>query len=81
MTVKRRGIVLSWSRYFFSTKTPELYICSHAFIAETLPQWIIDTGKTKFIFQDKARFMEFHRYPVGSWTVVLGMEMRKISLE
>ena len=30
-----------------STKTPELYICSHAFIANSLPQWIVDNRGNK----------------------------------
>lgn len=55
-----------------STKTPELYVCSHAFVANSLPQWIVDTGATKHIVQDRAGFVEFHRCPVGSRTVVLG---------
>ena len=28
-----------------STKTSELYACSHAVIANSLPQWIVDTGQ------------------------------------
>ena len=32
-----------------SIKTPELYVCSHAFVANSLPQWIVDTGATKHI--------------------------------
>jgi len=56
----------------YSTKVPELNVCSHAFVANSLPQWIVDTGATKHIVQDKAGFVEFHRYLVGSRTVVLG---------
>lgn len=55
-----------------STNNPELYVCSHAFVANSLPQWIVDTGATKHIVQDRAGFVEYHRYPVGSRTVVLG---------
>jgi len=55
-----------------STKTPELYVYSHLFVANSLPQWIVDTWATKHIVQDKAGFVEFHSYPVGSQTVILG---------
>ena len=47
-------------------------MCSHALVANSLPQWIVDTGATERIVQDKAGFVEFHRYPMGSRTVVLG---------
>jgi len=64
-----------------STKTPELYVCSYAFVANSLPQWIVDTGVTKHIVQDKAGLVEFHCYPVGSQTVVLGNGAKKMCLE
>ena len=32
-----------------STKTPKLYVCSHAFVANSLSQWIVHTGATKHI--------------------------------
>ena len=35
-----------------STKTPELYVCFHAFVANSLPQWIVDTRPKKHIVQD-----------------------------
>jgi len=50
---------------------PELPRCSYAVVANSLTQWIIDTGTTKHIVQDKASFVEFHSYSVGSWTVIL----------
>jgi len=55
-----------------SIKTPELYVCSHAFVANYLPQWIVDMGVTKHIVQDRVGFAEFHRYSVGSRTIILG---------
>ena len=42
-------------------KTPKLYVCSHAFVANSVPQWIVDTGATKHIVQDEDGFVEFHR--------------------
>jgi len=47
-------------------------VCSHLFVANSLPQWIVDTGATKHIVQDKAGFVEFHCYLVGARTVILG---------
>ena len=55
-----------------STKTPELQVCSYVFIASSFPRWIVDTGATKYILHDRAVFVEFHHYPVGSRTVVRG---------
>jgi len=50
---------------------------SHAFVANFLPQWIKDTGANKHIVQDKAGFMAFHPYLVGSRTVILGNDSEK----
>ena len=54
-----------------SSHTPTLFVCSHALVANSLPNWIVDTGASKNIVRDKG-FVDFHRYPVGSQTVVLG---------
>ena len=54
------------------TKILDINVCSHAFVANSLPQWIVDMRATKHIVQDKAGFVEFHRYSVDSRTVVLG---------
>jgi len=69
-------IVLSLLRFFFPLKLLK-YVCSHAFVANSLSQWIVDMGTTKHIVQDKASLMEFYCYPVGSQTVVLGSESEK----
>jgi len=47
------------------TKTSEIYLYSHAFVDNSLPQWIVDMGATKHIAQDRVDFMEFHHYPNG----------------
>jgi len=54
------------SKVPFPTKTPDVNVYSYAFVANSLPQWIVDTGTIKHIVQDKAGFMEFYRYSVGS---------------
>ena len=59
------------SKVPFPTKISDLNVCSHAFIANSFPQWVENTGATKHIVQDKASFVKFHRH-LGSRTVVLG---------
>jgi len=56
----------------FSSHAPKLYVHSHALVSNSLPNWIVDMGATKHIVRDKDGFVDFHRYPVGSQTVVLG---------
>lgn len=55
-----------------STYTHELFVCSHALVAHTLPNWIVDSGATKHIVRDREGFLDFHRFSVGSQTVMLG---------
>jgi len=57
---------------FLFTKTLEIYVCSHVFVSNSHPQWIVNTRATKHIVHSKAGFMEFHHYAMGSWTIVLG---------
>lgn len=52
--------------------THETYVCSHALVANHLPNWIVDTGASKHVVHDRAGFVEYHRVPVGSQTVMLG---------
>jgi len=37
------------SKVPFPTKTPNVNVCFHAFVTNSLPQWIVDTGATKHI--------------------------------
>jgi len=52
------------SKVPFPTKILEVNVCSHAFAANSLPQWIEYMGTTEHIVQDKAGFVEFHRHPM-----------------
>jgi len=56
----------------FPAKIPDVNVCSHAFVANSLPQLIVDTRTTKHIVQDKDGFVEFHHYLVDSRTIVMG---------
>ena len=62
------------------TKTPEIYVFSHAFVANSLLRWIVDTGATKYLVQDKDGFMEFYCYTLGLRTVVLGNDSVEFNL-
>ena len=35
------------SKLSFPTKIPDIYVCSHAFVASSLPQWNVDKRATK----------------------------------
>jgi len=56
----------------FSSHTPKLFVSSHALVPNSLPNWIVDMGANKYVVRDKDGFVNFHCYPMGSQTVVLG---------
>ena len=56
----------------FSTYSVDLYVCFHALVANSFPNWIVDMGASKHIVRDRAGFVNFHWYPVGLQTVMLG---------
>jgi len=63
-------IVLSLKRYFLLTLSSQLHVCSHTLAANKIPTWIV--GASKHIVRDRAGFMEFHRYLVGTQSVLVG---------
>ena len=64
-------IVLSLKKVLFSTLSSQLCVCSHALVANMIPNWIADTVVIKHIVRDRADFVEFHRYLVGKQSIVL----------
>jgi len=60
------------NKVLFPNKIPDVNVCSHAFVANSLSQWIAHIGANKHIVQDKASFVEFHPYSVDSRTAVMG---------
>ena len=56
----------------FSTYSSELFVCSNELVANSFPNLVVDTGARKHIVRDKASFLHFDHYPVGSQFVVLG---------
>jgi len=70
--VARKVILLGIAqKILFSTYFPKLYVCSHALVANSFPNWIIDMGASKHIVRDRAGSMDFHCCPLGSQYVVL----------
>ena len=65
----------------FFTSSPKLYVCYYALVANSFPNWIVDMGASKHIVCDQAGFMDFHHYPVGSHTIVLGNESKEDVLD
>jgi len=50
----------------FSTYTPELFVCSNALVANSLPNRIVDMGGSKDAVWHQADFVEYHHYSMGS---------------
>ena len=65
----------------FPTKILDVNVCSHAFVANSLPQWSEDTGANKHIVQDKAGFVDFHLTRWVHELSICEMAARKMSLE
>jgi len=59
----------------------ELLVCSHVFVAKSFPNWIVDSGASKHVVQDRAGFVDFHPCPVGLQTITLGNGTAKDVLE
>ena len=55
----------------FSTCYPKLYVCSHILVTNSFPNWIVDKGASKHIVRDRADFVDFHRYSLGSQSAML----------
>ena len=65
----------------FSTYSPELYVCSDAFVANSLPNWIADTRASKYIVRDRVGFVDFHCYPMGSVVIFCKCTILVVILE
>jgi len=50
----------------------ELLVCFHAFVANSFPNWIVDSGASKHVVRDRVGFVNFHPCPMGLQTVTLG---------
>jgi len=60
------------SSLFPTDQLCELLVCSHAFVANSFPNWIVDSGASKQVVRDRVGFINFHPCPVGLQTVTLG---------
>ncbi|KAL0311684.1 UNVERIFIED_CONTAM: hypothetical protein Scaly_2917200 [Sesamum calycinum] len=52
--------------------SPSSFVCSHAFLANSLLGWIVDIGATKHVTRDRAGFINYHRVPACSHYIVMG---------
>ena len=59
-------------KVYFSSYFPLIYVCSHALVAYSRPEWIVDTGATRHISVEKEGFVDYHRVPAGTQYVTLG---------
>ena len=46
------------------------YVCTHVFVAHTIPGWIVDSGATKHIAKDRVRCVDYKRIPTGTQYVI-----------
>lgn len=62
-----------------STKHNSLitYVCSHIFVAHSIPEWIVDTGATKHVTRDRVGFIYYRRISVGKHYVILANVTRE----
>ena len=67
-------------RYIFSLKIMN-YVCVSMYLSlSLLVNGFVSTGVTKHTVQEKVGFMEFHRYSMGSQTIILGNNSEKYLL-
>ncbi|KAL0421379.1 UNVERIFIED_CONTAM: Retrovirus-related Pol polyprotein from transposon TNT 1-94 [Sesamum latifolium] len=52
--------------------SPNYFVCSHVFLANSLLGWIVDTGATKHVTRDRAGFVDYHRVPACSHYIAMG---------
>ncbi|KAL0437841.1 UNVERIFIED_CONTAM: Copia protein [Sesamum radiatum] len=52
--------------------SPNSFVCSHVFLANSLLGWIVDTGATKHVTRDRAGFVDYHRVPACSHYIAMG---------
>ena len=57
------------------TRNFEIYVCSYASVANSLPQWRHRSNQMHNLC--KYAFVEFHRYWIGSQTVVIRNDSEK----
>ena len=55
------------------------YVCTHVFVAYTIPGWIVDSGATKHIARDRVRCVDYKRYQQAHSTLFWVTELKKKS--
>ncbi|KAL0461127.1 UNVERIFIED_CONTAM: hypothetical protein Slati_0000300 [Sesamum latifolium] len=57
--------------------SPNYFVCSHIFLANSLLGWIVDTGATKHVTRDRAGFVDYHRVPACSHYIAMEMAHKR----
>ncbi|KAL0453669.1 UNVERIFIED_CONTAM: hypothetical protein Slati_1345000 [Sesamum latifolium] len=57
--------------------SPNSFVCSYVFVANSLLGWIVDTGATKHVTRDRAGFIVFHRVPACSHYNAMGNDAQQ----
>ncbi|KAL0463382.1 UNVERIFIED_CONTAM: hypothetical protein Slati_0225800 [Sesamum latifolium] len=52
--------------------SPNSFVCSHIFVANSLLDLIVDTGTIKDVTRDRAGFVDYHRVPTCSHYIAMG---------
>ena len=48
------------------------YVCTHVFVAHTIPGWIVDLGATKHIARDRVGCVNYKKIPTGTQYIISG---------
>ena len=48
------------------------YVCTHVFVAHTIPGWIVDSRETKHIASDRVGCVDYKKILTGTQYVILG---------
>ena len=57
------------------------YVCTHIFVAHTIPGWIVDSGATKHISKDRVVCVDYKKNQQAHSTLFWVMELKKKSKE
>ncbi|KAL0413520.1 UNVERIFIED_CONTAM: Retrovirus-related Pol polyprotein from transposon TNT 1-94 [Sesamum radiatum] len=52
--------------------SPNSFVCSNVFLANSLIGWIVDTGATKHVTRDRAGFVDYHQVPACNHYIAMG---------
>ena len=53
-------------KVFILNNSAITYVCTHVFVAHTIPGWIVDSGATKRIARDRVGCVDYKKIPTGT---------------